>query len=95
MRGAVVVCGARWLCVGRGGCVWGAVVVCGARWLCGRASDFRSRGPGFQTTCSLFETWVISFTPVCLCPSEETPEAIGPFYLVICRKKQKVTHREI
>ena len=27
-------CGAWWLCVGRGGCVWGVVVVCGVWWSC-------------------------------------------------------------
>ena len=47
----------------------------------GRVSDFRSRGPGFKTT-SGFETWAISFTPLCPCLSEETQKAVGPFYLV-------------
>ena len=37
---------------------------------------------GFKTTCYCFETWAISFTPLCLCLSEETLKAVGPFYLV-------------
>ena len=43
---------------------------------------FHLKGPGFKTTCCHFETWAISFTPLCLCLSEETLKAIGPFYLV-------------
>ena len=38
----------------------------------GRASDFRSRGPGFKTTTHL----------LCLCLLEEKLKAIGPVYLV-------------
>ena len=37
----------------------------GCSGLCGTASDFRSREP-------LLETFSISFTPLCLCLSEET-----------------------
>ena len=29
---------------------------------CGSASHYRSRGPVFESTCSRFETWSISFT---------------------------------
>ena len=29
-----------------------------------------------------FEAWAISFTPLCLCLSEETVKAVGPFDLV-------------
>ena len=50
--------------------------------LYGRATDVRSRGPGFETTCCCFETWAISFTPLCPCLSEETLKCVGPFYLV-------------
>ena len=95
--GAVVVCGARWLCVGRGGCVWGAVVVCGgavdvcgALWLCvGRgawcvwgAGTFGREVWGSNPPAVVFKTWAISFTPLCLCFSEETLKAVGPFYIV-------------
>ena len=31
---------------------------------------------------SRFETWAISFTPLCMCLSEGTLKAVGPFYLV-------------
>ena len=27
------------------------------------------------------EAWAISFTPLCLCLSEETVKAVGPFYM--------------
>ena len=43
---------------------------------------FRSKGPGFKTTSCRFKTWAISFTPLCLCLSEETLKAVGPFYLM-------------
>ena len=42
---------------------------------------FRPKGPGFKTT-SCFEAWAISFTPLCLCLSEESVKAVSPFYLV-------------
>ena len=29
-----------------------------------------------------FEAWEIFFTPLCLCLSEDTVNAVGPFYLV-------------
>ena len=29
-----------------------------------------------------FEAWIISFTPLCPCLSEETVKAVGSFYLV-------------
>ena len=73
--------------------------VVGARWSSGRASEFRSRGPGFKTTCDRasnfsvegtgvqnnlcpFESWITSFTLLCLCFSEVTVKAVGLFYLV-------------
>ena len=43
---------------------------------------FRSKGPGFKTTYCHFEAWTTSFTPLCLCLSEETVKAVGPFDLV-------------
>ena len=43
---------------------------------------FRSKGPGFKTTCCRFKTWANLFTPFCSCLSEETLKAVGPFYLV-------------
>ena len=43
---------------------------------------FRSKGPGFKTTCGRFKTWANLFTPLCSCLSEETLKAVGPFYLV-------------
>ena len=48
----------------------------------GRASDCRSRGPGFESTYCRFETWATSFTPVSLCLSEETLKPLVSFYLV-------------
>ena len=61
--------GERWLCG------WGAVAmwvgrggyVGGARWVCGSPSNH-------------LETWAISFTPHCLCLSEDTLKVVGPFY---------------
>ena len=68
------------------------------QWSSDRASDFRSRGPGskppmvvldfsvegtrVQKHFCRFEAWATSFTPLCLCLSEETVNANGPFYLV-------------
>ena len=43
---------------------------------------FRSKGPGFKTTYCCFEAWATSFTPLCLCLSEESVKAVSPFYLV-------------
>ena len=43
---------------------------------------FRSKGPGFKTTCCRFKTWANLFTPLCSCLSEDTLKAVGPFYLV-------------
>ena len=45
-------------------------------------SDFRSKGSGFKNHLRHFEAWATSFTPLCLCLSEETVKAVGPFYLV-------------
>ena len=58
------------------------VIDSGARWSCGRSSGFRSKGPGFKTTCCCFKIWAISFTPLCLCLLEETVKAVGASYLV-------------
>ena len=62
---------------------------CGARLSCDRASDFLSKGPGFKTTCCQFETDAVSFTPLCLCLSEETLKAVGPFYLGVYAREVK------
>ena len=62
--------------------VMATVHCCGARWSCNRASDFLLKGPGFKTTCCYVETDAVSFTPLCLCLSEVTIKAVGPFYLV-------------
>ena len=35
-----------------------------------------------ETTYCRFEAWATSFTQLCLCLSEETVKAVGPFYLV-------------
>ena len=43
---------------------------------------FRSKGPGFKTTCCRFKIWANLFTPLCSCLSEETLKAVGPFYLM-------------
>ena len=63
------------------------IVFNGERLSCGRASVFRSKGPGFKTTCCRFETWTISFTSLCRCLSEESLKAVGPFYLVSMQRK--------
>ena len=53
------------------------------RWIFGREDrvskppvverpTFQSKGPGFKATYCRFETWATSFTPLCLCLSEET-----------------------
>ena len=36
-----------------------------------------------------FEAWAISFTPLCLCLSEETVTVVGPFYLVSMPREVK------
>ena len=41
------------------------------------SAGFWSRGSGFETTCCRFETWAISFNPLCPCLSEETLKAVG------------------
>ena len=46
----------------------------------GRASDFRSRDRDSKPPAAVSKA--ISFTPLCLCVSEETLRAAGPFYLV-------------
>ena len=38
------------------------------------------------------ETLAISFTPLCLCLSEETLKAVGPFYLVSMPVSNRTTH---
>ena len=43
---------------------------------------FQSKGPGFKTTYCCFEAWATSFTPLCLCLSEESVKTVSPFYLV-------------
>ena len=89
-----------------------AIIRVGARWSSSRASDFRSRGPGFKTTCDRawnfsvertvvqnhlchFNAWATLFTPLCLCLSEETVKAVGPFYLVYVPGEVKTPHREM
>ena len=52
----------------------------GVQWSCGRASGFRSRGPGFKTVVSKLRQFFSP--PLCSCLSEETLRAVGPFYLV-------------
>ena len=47
-----------------------------------KALDCQSRRTGFKSTCYCFKTWVISFTPLCLCISEEMMKADGPFFLM-------------
>ena len=61
----------------------------GPRYSAVRASDGKVRGPGGggggssqPCCCWCFETWAISFTPLCLRLSGEALEAVGPFYLV-------------
>ena len=50
----------------------------GVWWLCGKASDFRSRKSGFETTCCNFKTLAILFNTPSLCLSEDTLKAVGP-----------------
>ena len=45
-----------------------------------RALDCRSGGPGFETTYCRFETWAISFIPLCMSFGRGI-EVVGPFYL--------------
>ena len=52
------------------------------RWSRGRAPDCQSRGRWFNPTYRRFETLAISSPHICLCLSEETLKAGGPFYLV-------------
>ena len=54
----------------------------GEWWSRGRAPDCQSRGRWFNPTYRRFETQAISFTSHCLCLSEETLKAGGPFYQV-------------
>ena len=59
----------------------------GARWSSGRASPsgFRPKpkGPtGVRNHLRRFEACAILFSPLCLCLSEETVKAVGPFYLI-------------
>ena len=66
------------------------LAACGVWWSRGKALGFRSRGPGFKTTCYHFETWAISFTPLCPCLLEDTLKAVGSFYLVSIPGEVKV-----
>ena len=52
------------------------------RWSRGRAPDCQSRGRWFNPTYRRFETYAISSPHICLCLSEETLKAGGPFCLV-------------
>ena len=40
-----------------------------------------------------FETWAISFTPLCLCLSEEAPKAVGSFYIWCLCKGSKISYK--
>ena len=42
-----------------------------------------------MSICCYFKTWAVSFTPLCLCLSEETLKAVGPFYLVSMPGEEK------
>ena len=42
----------------------------------------QSSGRGFESHWCRLEIVAISFTPLYQCLSEETPKAVGPFYLV-------------
>ena len=55
---------------------------CGERWSRGRAPDCQSRGRWFNPTYRRFESYAISSPHICLCLSEETLKAGGPFCLV-------------
>ena len=44
--------------------------------------SFHSKGPGFKTSSTVSKLRATSFTPLCLCLSEETVKAVGPFFLV-------------
>ena len=60
---------------------WGAV----AEWVRALAcTGDRTVLAGFESHCGKlrFGTLAIPFTPLCQCLSEETPKAVGPFYLV-------------
>ena len=51
-----------------------------AQWL-ERATDNRVDA-GSNPTETAWKLWQFPFTPLCQCLSEETPKAVGPFYLV-------------
>ena len=55
----------------------------------------QSRGRWFDSTCCHFETWAISFVPLCPCLLEETLKTVGPFYLVSMTGKKKIPCREM
>ena len=49
--------------------------------LSGCVAERRTFGRGDESTCSHFETWATSYTPLYLCLSEVTLKAVGPFCL--------------
>ena len=68
------------------------ITQCGARWLDGMNIGLSSERTVIRV-CR-FET-SISFTPVCLCLSEETLNAVGPFYLVSMPREVNISHMEM
>ena len=50
-------------------------------WLCGRASGFRSNGPGFKTTSAVSKLGQVRL-PHFACVFRKRVKAVGPFYLV-------------
>ena len=46
-------------------------------------------GTGVRSHLRQFKDWAISFTPLCLCLSEETVTPVGPFYLVSARGSKR------
>ena len=70
--------------VGRGGCVVKAT----------RTSGFQSKGPGYDTTYAygyaVSKLGAISFTPLCLCLSEETVKPFVPSVCCLCQQPGEV-----
>ena len=62
-------------------------------WLRGRVQDYQSRGWWFNPTCHPFETEAISFTSHCLCLSEETLKAGGPYLVSMPGEVKDPTQR--
>ena len=54
----------------------------GKRWSCGRAPDGQSRGWGSIPPTAVSKLKQFHSPHICLCLSEETLKAGGPFYLV-------------